>query len=283
MSNNKATRLSGVLLHPTSLPSSYGIGDLGKEAYEFIDFLKKADQHLWQVLPVTPTGFGDSPYQSFSAFAGQPLLISPEHLVQLGLLEEGELSDCPKGEETLVDYGTIIPWKTKILRLAFSRFVCKSDRIEADFLQEYDAFLIEQEFWLKDYALYMACKDMHGGREWLAWEEEYRNCVKMHNITMNNLERKTLVKINQKLKKKKIITQEEYVTLSKIIEERNKINHEFFIVTMKNYEGDDKWEYIKNYLNVVWSIIFEARDIVENIANKNNPNHIHVQTMIDAK
>ena len=115
------------------------------------------------------------------------------------------------------------------------------------------------------------------------WEEEYRNCVKMHNITMNNLERKTLVKINQKLKKKKIITQEEYVTLSKIIEERNKINHDFFIVTMKNYEGNDKWEYIKNYLNVVWSIIFEARDIVENIANKNNPNHIHVQTMIDAK
>ena len=113
------------------------------------------------------------------------------------------------------------------------------------------------------------------------WEEEYRNCVKMHKIEMNNLERKTLVKINQKMKRKKIITQEEYDILSKIIEERNKINHEFFIVTMKEYEGEDKWEYIKNYLNVVWSIIFEARDIVNNITNKNNPKHIHVQTFID--
>ena len=113
------------------------------------------------------------------------------------------------------------------------------------------------------------------------WEEEYRNCVKMHKIEMNNLERKTLVKINQKLKKKKIITQEEYEILSKIIEERNKINHEFFIVTMKEYEGEEKWEYIKNYLNVVWTIIFEAIDIVKNIANKNNPNYIRAQTFID--
>jgi len=85
MSETKKTRLSGILLHPTSLPSPYGIGDLGKEAYEFIDFLKEAGQHLWQVLPLIPTGFGDSPYQGFSAFAGQPLLISPEHLKELGL------------------------------------------------------------------------------------------------------------------------------------------------------------------------------------------------------
>ena len=79
-------RSSGILLHPTSLPSSYGIGDLGNEAYQFVDFLEKAGQHLWQILPLGPTGFGDSPYQSFSAFAGQPLLISPKHLEELGLL-----------------------------------------------------------------------------------------------------------------------------------------------------------------------------------------------------
>ena len=84
---NNLNRMSGVLLHPTSLPSPYGIGDLGKEAYEFIDFLENAGQHLWQILPLTHTGFGDSPYQSFSAFAGQPLLISPAHLKKLGLLE----------------------------------------------------------------------------------------------------------------------------------------------------------------------------------------------------
>ena len=89
----KPHRLSGILLHPTSCPSPYGIGDLGQDAYDFVDFLEKSGQHLWQILPLTPTGFGDSPYQSFSAFAGQPLLISPAHLKELGLLEEAELSD----------------------------------------------------------------------------------------------------------------------------------------------------------------------------------------------
>lgn len=165
-------RLSGILLHPTSLPSPYGIGDLGQAAYDFIDFLKKAGQHLWQTLPLTPTGFGDSPYQGFSAFAGQPLLISLEHLVELGFLEKEELHDCPVSEETVVSYGTIIPWKTRILRMAFSRF---SQKAETELVEEYEAFLHKNAFWLDDYALFMACKDMHEGREWLAWEEEYRN------------------------------------------------------------------------------------------------------------
>lgn len=171
MSEKERTRISGVLLHPTSLPSPYGIGDLGKEAYEFIDFLKRAKQHLWQVLPLTPTGFGDSPYQSFSAFAGQPLLISPEHLMELGLLEEWEVSDCPRDKEEQVDYANIIPWKTKVLRLAFSRF---EEKMTEEWADEYNVFLQENKFWLEDYALYMACKDMHEGRDWLSWEEAYR-------------------------------------------------------------------------------------------------------------
>ena len=108
MENKKAIRLSGILLHPTSLPSPYGIGDLGKDAYTFIDFLKRAGQHLWQILPLTPTGFGDSPYQGFSAFAGQPLLISPEHLAELNFLTWEELATCPTGDPSLVDYATII-------------------------------------------------------------------------------------------------------------------------------------------------------------------------------
>ena len=103
MSNTKKARVSGILLHPTSLPSPYGIGDLGQAAYDFIDFLKASGQHLWQTLPLTPTGFGDSPYQGFSAFAGQPLLVSPECLMKLGLLEEWELNDCPVGQEEKVD------------------------------------------------------------------------------------------------------------------------------------------------------------------------------------
>ena len=166
----KPHRLSGILLHPTSCPSPYGIGDLGQDAYDFVDFLEKSGQHLWQILPLTPTGFGDSPYQSFSAFAGQPLLISPAHLKELGLLEEAELSDCPRGDGHHVDYGTIIPWKFKILASAFSRFLHTSDKM---LLEEYDAFYNANQFWLDDYALFMACKAMHDGKDWLSWEEAY--------------------------------------------------------------------------------------------------------------
>lgn len=167
----RPARLSGVLLHPTSLPSPYGIGDLGQEAYDFIDFLEKSGQHLWQTLPLTPTGFGDSPYQSFSAFAGQPLIISPEHLRELGLLEKEDLLDCPCGDGTSVDYGTIIPWKNNILRKAYENFRCTSDKM---LLEEYDAFYEANQFWVDDYALFMACKDYHGGCDWLSWEEKYR-------------------------------------------------------------------------------------------------------------
>lgn len=172
MSNNKTTRLSGILLHPTSLPSPYGIGDLGQAAYDFIDFLKKSGQHLWQILPLTPTGFGDSPYQSFSAFAGQPLLISPEHLVELDLVSREELSDCPLGQDTRVDYSGITPWKTKILKLAYARF---SKKATSELLDEYKKFVENNSQWLPDYALYMACREMHQNLEWLAWEKEYRS------------------------------------------------------------------------------------------------------------
>lgn len=171
MNEKKQPRVSGILLHPTSLPSPYGIGDLGQAAYDFIDFLKASGQHLWQTLPLTPTGFGDSPYQGFSAFAGQPLLISPKHLVELGLLYEHELGDCPVGDETSVDYGSIIPWKTHILNLAFSRF---QERDTSELWVEYEVFLCDHSFWLEDYALYMSCKDLHDGREWLAWDPAYR-------------------------------------------------------------------------------------------------------------
>ena len=92
----KKKRLSGILVHPTSFPSPYGIGDLGQGAYAFIDFLEKSGQHLWQVLPLGPTGFGDSPYQGFSAFAGQPLIISPANLKELGLLSDADFADMPQ-------------------------------------------------------------------------------------------------------------------------------------------------------------------------------------------
>ncbi len=166
-------RRSGILLHPTSLPSPYGIGELGKAAYDFIDFLKSSGQHLWQVLPLTHTGFGDSPYQSFSSFAGQPLLISLDHLKKLGLLTEKDLSDYPTFDEKKVDYGTVIPWKTSVLKKAYEVFYKKlsSDRtLENDFLD----FCGETGFWLDDYALFLTLKDLHQGRSWQEWDEEYK-------------------------------------------------------------------------------------------------------------
>ena len=119
-------RLSGILLHPTSFPSPYGIGDLGPGAYDFIDFLAASGQHLWQVLPLGPTGFGDSPYQGFSAFAGQPLLISPSGLKRLGLVGDKDLEGCPASDDERVDYGTLIPWKQHILEAAYREF-CRDD------------------------------------------------------------------------------------------------------------------------------------------------------------
>ncbi len=173
MKQTQTERLSGILLHPTSLPSPYGIGDLGKEAYAFLDFLEKSGQHLWQTLPLSPTGFGDSPYQSFSAFAGQPLLISPEHLLELGFLKTEELSDCPIGNADTVDYGMIIPWKNDILKKAWMRFENRS-AIDSSLYEEYQNFVSEQYFWLEDYALFMTCKELHNGKAWHEWKDKYK-------------------------------------------------------------------------------------------------------------
>jgi 4-alpha-glucanotransferase len=112
-------RRSGILLHPTSLPNSFGIGDLGPSAYRFIDWLVAAGQKLWQVLPLGPTGYGDSPYQAFSAFAGNPMLISPEWLLQQGFLNETQVAAAPLFPADRVDFGAVIPWKNGLLRQAF--------------------------------------------------------------------------------------------------------------------------------------------------------------------
>ena len=170
---NQYERFSGILLHPASLPSPYGIGDLGEEAYKFVDFLKDAGQRLWQILPLTHTGYGDSPYQSFSAFAGQPLLISPSHLVKSGFLKEEELSDCPISDPEQINYGEIIPWKEQILALAYTRF---HEKLESDWelKNSFQNFCNTEHYWLSDYALFMACKKLHNGVSWIEWEDTYR-------------------------------------------------------------------------------------------------------------
>ena len=160
-------RQSGVLMHITSLPGPYGVGTMGKHAYAFVDFLRKAGQSKWQVLPLTPTGFGDSPYQSCSAFAGNPYLIDLETLVEDGLLYTSELeSVCWGDREDRVDFGLLYENRQKILRLAYERF---------EAAEELDAFCRQCCDWLPDFALFMALKDANGGKPWFDWEDRFKN------------------------------------------------------------------------------------------------------------
>jgi 4-alpha-glucanotransferase len=160
-------RSSGILLHPTSLPGRFGIGDLGEGAYRFVDFLFASSQSLWQLLPLGPTGFGDSPYQCLSSFAGNPLLISPQRLVDEGFLEKDDLKPMPRLPAEQVDYGRVIEYKNPLLEKAFENFIRTTDTsLRADFL----AFIHQAGSWLEDYALFRALKDEHDGASWNDWE-----------------------------------------------------------------------------------------------------------------
>jgi len=162
-------RSSGILLHPTSLPGRYGIGDLGDAAYRLIDSLIEAKQSLWQVLPLGPTGYGDSPYQCFSAFAGNPLLISPDKLIEDGLLTAGDVRDVPPFPEDEVDYGWVIPYKFDLLRQAARRFKSGGN---GSLASAFETFCRAQANWLDDFALFMALKDAHQGAVWSTWEDD---------------------------------------------------------------------------------------------------------------
>jgi 4-alpha-glucanotransferase len=165
-------RSSGILLHPTSLPSPYGIGDLGPGAHGWVDFLGRTGTGLWQVLPLGPTGYGDSPYQCFSAFAGNPYLISPESLLQDGLLSGDDLVDAPEFPSDHVDYGTVIPWKVDLLNRAYVQFQSKSlPDLEKAFVQ----FQADEAHWLDDYALFMTLKENQGGGPWWTWDAALRD------------------------------------------------------------------------------------------------------------
>ena len=165
-------RSSGVLLHPTSLPGPYGIGDIGPEAHRFVDQLAAAKQSLWQVLPLGPTGYGDSPYQCFSAFAGNPLLLSPDALVADGILHADDLRDAPAFGDGPVDFGWVIPWKQALLARAADRFVADAAHpLQAVCSQWCD----HHASWLEDFALFMALKDAHGGAAWNTWAAPLRS------------------------------------------------------------------------------------------------------------
>ena len=160
-------RASGILLHPTSLPGRFGIGDLGDDAYAFVDFLAQGGQSLWQTLPLNPPGYGDSPYQCFSAFAGNTLLISPERLIKDGLLSADDVASVPAFPAERVDFGPVHEFKSPLLRRAYENFKRHTD---TGLRSQFETFAQEATAWLDDYALYRALKDAYGGRSWNTWE-----------------------------------------------------------------------------------------------------------------
>lgn len=168
-------RLSGILVHPTSLPGKFGIGDLGPEAYRFVDFLQESGQHLWQTLPLGPTGGHNSPYQCFSSFAGQPLLISPELLKDEGLLTDADLSNVPHFSDEEVDFAAVGEYKEELFKKAFA---CFKELPEDNPLKSELALFCKSAHWLDDYAMFMAIKKSKGGAHWLEWEKKYRKPTK---------------------------------------------------------------------------------------------------------
>ena len=160
-------RASGVLLHPTCLPSPYGIGDLGKSAYEFIDFLARSGQKLWQVLPLGPTGYEHSPYiMNFSTFAGNPLLISLDTLAEEGLLNAAEVTPLKDENPTRIDFDRVISHKTKFLQVAFEKFQQSTNNQNS----EYEQFCHSQSYWLDDYVLFISLLEANEGKSWNYWD-----------------------------------------------------------------------------------------------------------------
>lgn len=161
-------RASGILLPVSSIPSAYGIGAFSKEAYEFVDFLKESGQTYWQILPLGPTGYGDSPYQSFSTFAGNPYYIDLEKLITTGFLTREQCEGYDWGEnESYVDYEKIYLSRFKILKEVF-------EKSEIENNSAFWSFVKENNFWLADYALYMAVKDSFQGKSWSEWDDDIR-------------------------------------------------------------------------------------------------------------
>lgn len=164
----KTVRKSGVLMPVASLPGKYGIGTFGKESYRFVDMLSMAGQSYWQILPLGPTSYGDSPYQSFSTFAGNPYFIDPEMLVEEGLLTQKEADSYDFGKKSdEIDYGKIYNMRFRMLKKAFGRSNLTKDK-------NYAKFVRQNGFWLEDYALYMAVKNSFGGVSFIEWDEDIR-------------------------------------------------------------------------------------------------------------
>jgi 4-alpha-glucanotransferase len=167
----KFERMSGILLHPTSLPGPDGIGDVGPEAYNWVDFLVQSGCKIWQLLPLGPTGYGDSPYQCFSAFAGNPYLVNPVLLIDDGLLTLDDLSDRPDFPDNHVDFGPVINWKIALLDRAYENFKMAKP---SDISKQFNEFKQSEIEWLMDFSLFMAIKEINNGASWVEWDLKFR-------------------------------------------------------------------------------------------------------------
>ncbi len=162
-------RASGILLHPTSLPNRFGIGDLGEAAYNFVDFLSASNQSIWQILPLGPTGYGNSPYLSYSALAINPLLISPEKLITEKLLEKKDLENLPAFPLDNIDFEQVKQVKFPLFKKACDNF---QNHVSKTLKTDFNEFCQTQHYWLEDYALFMALKEFHSGASWNSWETD---------------------------------------------------------------------------------------------------------------
>lgn len=165
----KFKRSCGTLVHPTSFPSNYGIGDLGHSAFRFIEFLEETHQSVWQILPLGPTGYGNSPYASYSAFAGNHYLISPDVLVSKGLLKQSEVNEVKVSPTTRVDYDAAYAIKDKLFKVAAERFYASNDGGNAE---AFDQFQKDNAHWLDDFVLFVSCLEAHGKQPWNTWDKD---------------------------------------------------------------------------------------------------------------
>ena len=224
-------RASGILLHITSLPSRYGIGDLGPQAYKFADFLAGAKQSYWQILPLNPPSpMGYSPYNCLSAFGGNNLLISPEQLYHEGLLKRKEIEDKPEWPKGKVDFGLVVPYKMKLLNLAYERFKAKYNE------DDYRKFCADSKDWLDDYAIFIALRQRHKNRSWGDWPEEFRN----RNAEAIESAKAQLREAIEREKFFQYVFFKQYFALKKYCNERNvKIIGDIAIYV--SYDNTDVW------------------------------------------
>ena len=169
-------RSSGILIHPISFINKYGCGDLGEGAYKILDFLKASGQRILQILPIGPTGFSNSPYQSFSSFAGNPYLISFDKLIEKGFLRNKDLEDYPTINKSVIDYELLYLNKYNILDKAFNNFKKKNK------FNEYNDFCMANSFWLDDFSLFMAIKESQNGTSWNTWDYEIKDRKNLNKV-----------------------------------------------------------------------------------------------------